>query len=48
MTRFNKRFAIRAAKPENLHRPLNVAPSRLNEILPSRAAICRGAAHLPL
>jgi transposase len=31
--RFNERFAIRAAKPENLHRPLNVTPRRLNDIL---------------
>lgn len=31
--RFNERFSIRAAKPENLHRPLNVTPRRLNDIL---------------
>jgi hypothetical protein len=33
MNRFNERFAIQAAKPENLHRTLNVARSRLNQIL---------------
>ena len=31
--RFNERFAIRAAKPDNLHRALNIVPSRLNDIL---------------
>jgi hypothetical protein len=31
--RFNERFAGRAAKPENLHRQMNVAPSRLSDIL---------------
>ncbi len=31
--RFNERFAVRAAKPENLHRQINVAPSRLSDIL---------------
>jgi hypothetical protein len=31
--RFNEKFAIHAARPENLHRPLNVAPRRLNDIL---------------
>jgi hypothetical protein len=33
MERFNERFAIDAAKPENLHRTLNVRPSRLSDIL---------------
>jgi hypothetical protein len=31
--RFNEKFAIHAARPENLHRLLNVAPRRLNDIL---------------
>src|ERR1700687_4969243 len=31
--RDNERFAVRALKPENLHRSLNVKPSRLNDIL---------------
>ena len=31
--RYNERFAVRALKPENLHRSLNVKPSRLNDIL---------------
>jgi hypothetical protein len=31
--RFNGRFSIRAARPENLHHSLNVAPNRLNDIL---------------
>jgi hypothetical protein len=31
--RFNERFTGRAAKPENLHRQTNVAPSRLSGIL---------------
>jgi transposase len=31
--RFNEKFAIPAAKPNDLHRPLNVAPSRLSDIL---------------
>ena len=33
MERFNERFTGRAAKPENLHRQMNVAPSRLSDIL---------------
>jgi hypothetical protein len=33
LDRFNKRFAIPAANPENLHRKLNVPSSRLNDIL---------------
>ena len=31
--RFNERFAVRPAKPEDLHRRLSVAPSRMNDIL---------------
>jgi transposase len=31
--RYNERFSIRALKSDNLHRPLNVAQSRLNDIL---------------
>jgi hypothetical protein len=31
--RFNGRFSVRAAKPENLHRQVKIAPSRLNDIL---------------
>ena len=31
--RFNEKFTIRAARPDNLHRPLNVSPGRLNDIL---------------
>jgi hypothetical protein len=31
--RFNGKFAILAARPDNLHRPLNVGPNRLNDIL---------------
>lgn len=30
---FNGRFGVRAAKPENLHRRLNLAPTRLDDIL---------------
>jgi hypothetical protein len=30
---FNERFAVRAVKPENLHRTLNVVAARLNDIL---------------
>ena len=33
MERFNQRFSIRAARPEDLHRPVNVAASRLSDIL---------------
>jgi transposase len=33
LERFNERFALPAAKPENLHRPLNVKTDRLNDIL---------------
>jgi hypothetical protein len=33
LQRFNEKFALRAAKPENLHRPLNVKTDRLNDIL---------------
>jgi transposase len=32
MARYNDRFAKRAARPDNLHRALNVAPDRLAEI----------------
>jgi hypothetical protein len=31
--RHNQRFSLRAVRPDNLHRPLNVATSRLNDIL---------------
>jgi hypothetical protein len=31
--RFNEKFAIRAARPENLYRPLSVNAGRLNDIL---------------
>jgi transposase len=31
--RFNEKFAISAARPDNLHRPLNVSAGRLNDIL---------------
>ena len=31
--RFNEKFTIRAARPENLHRPLSVSAGRLNDIL---------------
>jgi hypothetical protein len=33
LERFNERFAVEALRPENLHRSLNIAASRLNEIL---------------
>jgi hypothetical protein len=33
LERFNERFAVRAVKPENLHRTLNVVAARLNDIL---------------
>jgi len=33
LERFNELFAVHAIKPENLHRPLNVKASRLNDIL---------------
>ena len=33
LDRFNERFAVRAVKPQNLHRPLNLAADRLNDIL---------------
>src|SRR6202042_1019688 len=29
--RFNEKFTIRAARPDNLHRSLNVSPGRLND-----------------
>jgi hypothetical protein len=31
--RFNERFAVRAAKPEDLHRQVKIAPSRISDIL---------------
>jgi hypothetical protein len=31
--RFNERFALRTAKPEDLHRQVKIAPSRLSDIL---------------
>jgi transposase len=33
LERFNERFSLRAVRPDNLHRPLNLATSRLNDIL---------------
>ena len=33
LKRFNERFALHAAKPENLHRPLKVETDRFNDIL---------------
>jgi hypothetical protein len=33
LARFNRRFAIPPAKPEDVHRPLNIAASRLSDIL---------------
>jgi transposase len=33
MARFNTRFAVAPARPNDLHRPLNVAPDRLRRIL---------------
>jgi hypothetical protein len=33
LVRFNERFAVEPLRPENLHRSLNLASSRLNEIL---------------
>jgi len=33
MERFNARFAVSPARPDDLHRPLNVAPDRLRDIL---------------
>jgi hypothetical protein len=32
-SRFNERFALRAAKPEDLHRQVKIAPIRLSDIL---------------
>jgi hypothetical protein len=36
MEDYNKRFAIVPARPDDLHRPLNLAPDRLTEILCKR------------
>ena len=36
MDRYNARFAIVPARPDNLHRPMNLAPDRLTEILCKR------------
>ena len=36
MARFNARFAVAPARPNDLHRPLNVAPDRLRRILCQR------------
>ena len=33
LERFNERFAILPAKPEDVHRPLNIAASRVSDIL---------------
>jgi len=33
LERFNQRFAIPSANPADLHRPLNIAASRLSDIL---------------
>ena len=36
MARFNARFAVAPARPDDLHRPLNIAPDRLRDILCQR------------
>lgn len=36
MERYNRQFAITPARPDDLHRPMNLAPDRLNEILCKR------------
>jgi hypothetical protein len=36
MDRYNARFAIVPARPDDLHRPMNLAPDRLSEILCKR------------
>jgi hypothetical protein len=36
MDRYNAQFAIVPARPDNLHRPMNLAPDRLTEILCKR------------
>lgn len=36
MEDYNRRFAIVPARPEDLHRPMNLAPGRLSEILCKR------------
>ena len=36
MERYNERFAIVPARSDDLHRPLNLAPDRLREILCKR------------
>lgn len=36
MADYNRRFAITPARPEDLHRPLNLAPKRLRDILCKR------------
>ena len=33
LNRFNEKFSVRAAKPDNLHRRLTVSPDRLSDIL---------------
>ncbi len=33
LERYNERFAVRAVRAEDLHRPLNIVPTRLNDIL---------------
>lgn len=34
--RYNDRFAVTPTRPDNLHRPVNLAPSRLNDVLCKR------------
>jgi hypothetical protein len=36
MDRYNARFSIVPARPNDLHRPLNLAPDRLADILCKR------------
>jgi hypothetical protein len=33
LERFNEKFSVRAARPDNLHRRLTVSPDRLSDIL---------------
>jgi hypothetical protein len=33
IARFNERFAVPPARPDNLHRPLKVTPPRLRDVL---------------
>ena len=43
---FNRRFFLPVARPEDLHRKLNVAHAQLEDVLCHREQLCRSTSHI--